>query len=72
MVLYNAACSMTFRNADLDRALELLGQYFERLESPGNVHHAEIDPDMDPVRDDPRFKAMIGEAKKRLGMAEAA
>jgi adenylate cyclase len=70
MVLYNAACSLTFRDADLDGALNLLEQYFERLESPGNIHHAEIDPDMDPVREDPRFKAAIGAARKRLGIAE--
>ena len=69
MVLYNAACSMTFRNADLEGALDLLEQYFEKLESPGNIHHAEIDPDMDPVRDDPRFQKMIAQAKQRLGLA---
>jgi adenylate cyclase len=72
MVLYNAACSLTFRDSDLDGALDLLEQYFERLESPGNIHHAEIDPDMNPVRDLPRFKAMLASARQRLGMAEAA
>jgi adenylate cyclase len=68
MVLYNSACSLTFRNADLDGALDLLETYFARLQSPGNLHHAEIDPDMDPVRDHPRFIAMIAAAKERLGM----
>jgi adenylate cyclase len=70
MVLYNAACSLTFRNLDLDGALDLLEQYFDRLESPGNIHHAEIDPDMDPVRNDPRFKTMLASAKRRLGVEE--
>ena len=69
-VRYNVACSLTFRNSDLDGALELLDEYFERSESPGHIHHAEIDPDMDPLRDNPRFIAMIATAKKRLGMAE--
>jgi adenylate cyclase len=69
MVMYNSACSLTWKNADLDGALDLLEQYFERLESPGNILHAEIDPDMDPIRDNPRFKAMIAGAKKRLGVA---
>jgi adenylate cyclase len=68
MVMYNSACSLTYRNSDLDGALDLLEQYFERVESPGNLHHAEIDPDMDPVRDHPRFKTMIASARERLGM----
>jgi adenylate cyclase len=68
MVMYNSACSLLYRNSDLTGALDLLEQYFERVESPGNIHHAEIDPDMDPIREDSRFKAMISAAKRRLGM----
>jgi adenylate cyclase len=68
MVLYNSACSLTYRNADLEGALDMLQEYFERVESPGNILHAEIDPDMDPVREDPRFKSMLAAAKERLGM----
>jgi adenylate cyclase len=71
LVRYNAACALTFRRADLEGALDLLEIYFERLESPGNIHHSEIDPDMDAVRDHPRFKAMMSRARKRLGMAGA-
>jgi len=29
-----------------------------------------IDPDLDPIRDDPRFKAMIAKAEARLAMVE--
>jgi hypothetical protein len=32
----------------------------------GLVNHAKIDPDMDPLRDDPRFKAMLAAAEKRV------
>ena len=71
-VLYNVACGLTFRNSDLEGALELLDQYFERADSPAYILHAEIDPDMDPLRGDPRFKTMLAEAKVRLGMVEAA
>jgi len=70
MVLYNSACSLTYRNADLDGALDLLETYFERLQSPGNLHHAEIDPDMDSVREHARFRAMISAARKRLGLEQ--
>ena len=72
MVRYNVACSLTFRNSDLDGAIDLLGPYFEGIDSPGQVRHAEIDPDMDPLRDDPRFESMLASAKKRLGMEERA
>lgn len=72
MVLYNSACGLTYRNADLDGALDLLETYFERLQSPGNLHHAEIDPDLDPLRDNPRFKAMISSSRQRLGLPPAA
>ena len=72
MVRYNVACGLTFRNSDLEGAIELLGPYFERIDSPGNILHAEIDPDMDAIRDDPRFKSMMAQAKQRLGMVEQA
>jgi len=69
MVRYNVACSLTFRNSDLDGALDLLAPYFEKIDSPGQIRHAEIDPDMDPLREHPRFVEMVSAAKKRLEMA---
>ena len=72
LVRYNAACALTFNNADLEGALDLLQEYFDRVESPGNIHHPEIDPDMDPVREHPRFKEMVTSARQRLGMGEVA
>ncbi|HET7606060.1 MAG TPA: TIR domain-containing protein [Sphingomicrobium sp.] len=72
LVRYNAACALTFRDADLEGALDLLQEYFDRIESPGNIHHPEIDPDMDPVREHPRFKEMVASARQRLGMTESA
>ena len=72
MVRYNVACSLTFRNSDLDGALELLEPYFERIDSPGQIRHTEIDPDMDSLRDNPKFKSMLADAKVRLGMVEKA
>jgi adenylate cyclase len=70
-VLYNVACGLTFRNSDLEGAIELLDQYFAKVDSAAYVTHAEIDPDMDPLREDPRFVSMIAKAKDRLGMAPA-
>jgi adenylate cyclase len=70
-VLYNAACGLTYRESDLDAAMDLLEQYFDRLQSPAYIRHAEIDPDMDPLREHPRFVTMIASAKERLGMTGA-
>jgi adenylate cyclase len=65
-VLYNAACGLTFRNSDLDGALDLLQQFFERLDSPAFLRHAAIDPDLNAVREHPRFKDMMSLARDRL------
>jgi hypothetical protein len=35
--------------------------------SIGLLNHAKADPDLDPLRRDPRFKAMIAAAEARLG-----
>jgi hypothetical protein len=35
----------------------------------GFLHHAKVDPDLDPVRNDPRFKTMIAAAEARIAAA---
>jgi len=36
----------------------------------GNLNHAKVDPDLDTLRDHPRFKAMIEAAEARLAAEE--
>jgi adenylate cyclase len=68
---YNLACALLDRLNDREKAIEILGPYFEQT-IPNRIKHLEADPDMDPIRDDPRFKQMLAAAKKRLGISEAA
>jgi len=65
---YNLACALANYLKDGDAAIELLGPYFERV-SVSELKHCGADPDMDPVRDDPRFKQMADAARARLAGA---
>jgi adenylate cyclase len=69
---YNLVCCMTASLGDAEGALRLLGPFLDRVNSPTQIRHLEADPDFDLIRDDPRFKAMVSEAKQRLGMQSAA
>jgi adenylate cyclase len=69
---YNVACTLALKLGDVDPALEALAPYLAKVTSATRIRHAEADPDLDPIRDDPRFKTMVSAAKQRLGMAEAA
>jgi len=62
---YNFACIMTTYLKDSEAALKLIAPVFETL-AIGFLNHAKADPDLDPLRDDPRFKAMIAAAETRL------
>ncbi|HEY5009145.1 MAG TPA: hypothetical protein VII42_14160, partial [Caulobacteraceae bacterium] len=66
---YNLACCLCFDLKDNDRALELLGPFFESAVS-GDMSFAMVDVQLDPLRDDPRFIAMVAAAKARLASAE--
>jgi len=69
---YNLACAYSIALGDSEAALEVLGPYFERADSKMQLRHLEADPDFIPIRDDARFKAMLENAKARLGMEEPA
>jgi adenylate cyclase len=68
---YNLACALVMELHDQEAALEVLEQFFDEVKSPIHVKHIEADPDMDQIRDHPRFHAKLSEAKRRLGLAEA-
>jgi adenylate cyclase len=61
---YNFACTLVAAK-DHDGAFDMLEPSFA-LFPPGLINHAKVDPDLDPIRDDPRFEAMLAKAEARL------
>jgi len=66
---YNFACGLSTYARDFDGAMDLLGPLSKRM-SIGLLNHAKADPDLDPLREDPRFIAMIDAAEARLAAGE--
>jgi adenylate cyclase len=62
---YNSACALANNLNDKEAALEILAPAFEKM-GAGLLNHAKIDPDLAPIRDDPRFKAMLAAAERRV------
>jgi adenylate cyclase len=62
---YNFACALATYLKDADAALDMLGTFLEKT-GPGYLNHAKVDPDLDLIRDHPRFKSMIAAAETRL------
>jgi adenylate cyclase len=69
-VHYNLACAFG-RIGDADTALEYLAKSFE-TGPPENYFWARDDSDLDRLKDDPRFQAMMAEAEARASEAGAA
>jgi adenylate cyclase len=69
---YNLGCALAVDLHDTNRAIEVLEPYFETTLSETHIRHAEVDPDLDPLRDDPRFKELVARTRERLGMDKPA
>jgi adenylate cyclase len=65
---YNLACDMVTAVQDLDTAIAFLEPV---LANTGREHVAwmKSDPDLDAIRNDPRFQALMQAAEQRLGAA---
>lgn len=65
---YNLAYGFLIRFNDPDRAMEMLDPVFAKA-GPSTIRLAANDPNLDRLRDDQRFVAMLAAARDRLGMA---
>jgi adenylate cyclase len=63
-LMYNLACGM-IKLGETDEALKLLEPVFRDAQVQ-SLNWWKIDTDLDPLRDDPRFKAMLAGAEARL------
>jgi len=62
---YNFACAASIDLKEPELALELIGPFLAAT-TIDFLNHAKGDPDLEPLRTDPRFKAMIAAAEARL------
>ena len=69
---YNVACGLAAEFGDKEEAIEALRPFFDRINSTIWMRHVDADPDLDLIRDDPRFREMLVAAKNRLGLAQTA
>ncbi|HEU4809973.1 MAG TPA: hypothetical protein VFS69_04870, partial [Sphingomicrobium sp.] len=58
------------RMDDVDMAVKLIEPFMAKC-GKYQVRHAEVDPDLDKVRDDPRFQKMLDDARKRVELEPA-
>lgn len=68
---YNFACALSVYLRDREAALDMLDGVFATI-SDANLPYARADPDLDLVRDDPRFAALVAAAEARLSAARHA
>ena len=66
LMRYNFACGLSAHLNDVEGALDLLGSALASDYGREALRGARTDPDLDPIRDDPRFQAMMAEAEARL------
>jgi len=71
LMRYNFACALTAHLSDAHAALEMLEPVMAQGPS-ALVIAAMTDPDLDALRDDPRFQAMLAAAEARLASANDA
>jgi adenylate cyclase len=62
---YNFACMLCVQLKDKDAALEILAPLFDTI-AGSFLSYAKADPDLESLRGDPRYQAMVAAAEARL------
>ncbi len=62
---YNFVCALSVHLKDKEAALDMLGPVFETI-TDTFLPYTKADPDLDSLRDDPRYLAMVAAAEARL------
>jgi len=65
---YNFACALVSNLHEFEAALDLLDPVLEKVQLD-SVNWFKVDPDLDLIRDHPRFKAMLAAAEARLAQS---
>jgi adenylate cyclase len=65
---YNFACTLITDLHDFEAALDMLAPRFETM-GIEVLNWVKSDPDLDPIRDHPRFKTMFAAAEPRLAQS---
>ena len=67
---YNFACCLAAHLHEVDAAMDMLEAVIAES-SPSMIKQTLVDPDMDPLRDKPRFQRMIADAQARVAAEES-
>ena len=65
---YNFACAISVYLQDKEAALDMLGPLCAKI-TASFIDYVKVDPDLDLLRDDPRYQAMVAAAEARLAAA---
>ena len=68
---WNLMCALARYLHDFDGAIDLLGSFAPRCPPP-LVKYMRLDTDLDPLRDNPRFEAIVAREEQRVTAAAAA
>ena len=66
---YNVACLFASQLRDDDAAMDVLEPFLEQVRTASQLKHVEFDPDLERLRDQRRFQAMLATTKQRLGVS---